>query len=136
MSHKIIRSIYEQRLAAWAAGQSLRVAYQNVSFEPAEGETYLAAFTLPAGTDSDTLAGDHKMYTGLFQVNVVTPAGNGPGAAESLVDDLAALFPIYLRLSQGDFTVTVMTPVDPGTGIVGDTTYSVPAFFQYRADTE
>ncbi|QKZ05826.1 phage tail terminator-like protein [Pseudomonas eucalypticola] len=136
MSHKIIRSIYEQRLAAWATGQGLRVAYQNVSFEPAGDETYLAAFTLPAGTDSNTLAGDHKLYTGLFQVNVVTPAGNGPGTAESLVDDLASLFPIYLRLSQGDFTVTVMTPVDPGTGIVGDTTYSVPASFQYRADTE
>jgi hypothetical protein len=136
MSHKIIRSLYEQRLAAWAATQGLRVAYQNVSFEPADGETYLAAFTLPAGTDSDTLSGDHKQYTGLFQVNAVTPAGNGPGAAEGLAEAIAAQFPLYLRLSQDEFTAIVMTPVEPGPGISDDLTYTVSARFQYRADTE
>lgn len=136
MSHKTIRSIYEKRLSAWAASKGLRVTCQNVAFTPAEGETYLAAFVLPAGTDSITLGGDHKSYTGVFQVNVVTPAGSGSGAAESLVYELAELFPLYLRLIQGDFGVLVMTPVDPGPGVTGDTTYTVSASFQYRADTD
>ncbi|RZA27800.1 MAG: hypothetical protein EOP02_09305, partial [Proteobacteria bacterium] len=64
MSHKIIRSLFEQRLAAWAVARKLRIAYQGVSFNPNPDETYLAAFTLPAGTSANTLAGDHRVYTG------------------------------------------------------------------------
>ncbi|MBD1602079.1 phage tail terminator-like protein [Pseudomonas typographi] len=136
MSHRLIRSLFEARLAAWAAGRdpSLRIAYQNVSFTPAADETYLAAFTLPAVTASNTLGGDDRLYTGVLQVNVVTPAGNGSGSAASIVDELAALFPLYLKLMQGDFGVLVLTPVDPGPGITADTTYTIPASFQYRAD--
>jgi hypothetical protein len=135
MSHKVIRSLFEQRLAVWAAARNLRVAYQGVTFEPTDDETYLAAFALPAGTNTNTLAGDHRGYTGVFQINVVTPAGNGTGDAEGLVDDLGDLFPAYLRLKQGDFEVLVLTPVEPGPPIQADNTLTVSASFQYRADT-
>ncbi|SEQ28669.1 Bacteriophage related protein of unknown function [Pseudomonas sp. NFACC02] len=134
MSHQIIRRIYEQRLAAWAAPRGLRIAYQGVAFDPGDGETYLRAFTLPAGTDTQTLEGADRVYTGVFQISVVTPAGNGTGDAEGLVDDLDELFPTFLRLKQGDFTVMVLTPVEPGPAIVDDTTLTVSASFQYRAD--
>jgi hypothetical protein len=138
MSHKIIRSLFEARLAAWAAARtpSLQIAYEGVAFSPGADETYLRAYTLPAGTDSNTLAGDHHVYTGVFQVSIVTPSGAGSGKAGGLVDELAALFPVYLRLQRGDFEVVVMTPVDPGPGIAEGTTYTVAASFQYRADTE
>jgi hypothetical protein len=134
MSHQIIRRIYEQRLAAWAAPRGLRIAYQGVAFEPSDGETYLRTFTLPAGTDTQTLEGTDRVYTGVLQISVVTPAGNGTGDAEGLIDDLDDLFPTYLRLQQGDFEVMVLTPVEPGPAIVDDTTLTVPASFQYRAD--
>ncbi len=136
MSHKIIRSLFEMRLAAWAAEHGLRVAYQAVSFTPEPDETYLSAFTLPAGTNTDTLAGDHRVYTGVFQINVVTPVGNGTGDAEGLVDKLGDLFPAFLRLKRDDFEVMVLTPVEPGPPITGDTTQTVSASFQYRSDTE
>jgi hypothetical protein len=136
MSHKIIRSLFEMRLAAWAADRGLRVAYQGVNFTPASDETYLSAFMLPAGTNTETLAGDHRVYTGVFQINVVTPVGNGTGDAEGLVDELAELFPAFLRLMQDTFEVIVMTPVEPGPPITGDTTLTVSASFQYRADTD
>ena len=135
MSHKIIRSLFEQRLTAWAGGRNLRIAYQGVSFTPETEETYLAAFMLPAGTGTDTLSGDHRGYTGLFQINVVIPAGNGTGEAEGLVDEISALFPAYLRLKQDSFEVLVLTPVEPGPPIIGDTTLTVSASFQYRSDT-
>jgi hypothetical protein len=135
MSHRIIRSLFEQRLAAWAAERNLRVAYQGVSFTPDDNETYLAAFMLPAGADSDTLSGDHRAYTGIFQINAVTPVGSGTGAAEGLVEDITELFPVYLRLRRDDFDVMVLTPVEPGPPIAGDTTLTVSASFQYRADT-
>ncbi|PYD05941.1 phage tail terminator-like protein [Pseudomonas syringae group genomosp. 3] len=135
MSHKIIRSLLEQRLTVWAGGRSLRIAYQGVTFTPETDETYLAAFMLPAGTGTDTLSGDHRVYTGVFQINVVTSAGNGTGEAEGIVDDIATLFPAYLRLKQDAFEVLVLTPVEPGPPITGDTTLTVSASFQYRSDT-
>lgn len=135
MSHLTIRLLYQQRVAVWAAGKALRIAYQGAEFVPAADETYLSCFALPAGTDTNTLAGDHRVYTGVFQINVVTPVGNGTGDAEGLVDELAELFPAYLRLSKGDFEVIVLTPVEPGPALTEDTTLSVSASFQYRADT-
>lgn len=137
MSHKIIRSLLEGRLKAWATAHSpaLRIAYQNVSFTPAANETYLRAFTLPAGTDSNDLAGEHRLYTGVFQITIVTPVGGGPGAAETLADELAALYPLNDQLTKTSFTVRVMTPVEPGPEQQEDTAFALPVSFQYRADT-
>jgi hypothetical protein len=136
MSHLTIRLLYQQRVAAWAADKGLRVSYEGAEFIPEADETYLSCFALPAGTDANTLAGDHRVYTGVFQINVVTPVGNGTGDAEAMVDELAELFPAYLRLKQGELEVMVLTPVEPSPPILGDTTLSVSASFQYRADTE
>jgi hypothetical protein len=137
MSHKIIRSLFEGRLKTWAAARSpaLRISYQNVDFAPAASETYLRAFLLPAGTNSNDLAGAHRLYTGLFQITVVTPSGGGTGAAEGLIDELDALFPLYDRLTKAGFSVQVMTPVEPGPEQQEDTAFALPVSFQYRADT-
>ena len=137
MSHKIIRSLLEARLAAWAKLKSpvLRIAYQNVAFEPVEGETYLRAFSIPARTGSDDLAGEHRIYTGLFQITIVTPVGIGSGAGEVLAENLAVLFALNERLSRDNFTVLVMTPVEPGPVQQEDIGYALPVSFQYRADT-
>jgi hypothetical protein len=134
MSHQVIRRLYEQRLAAWAGERDLRVAFESVEFEPSNNETYIRAFTLPAGTDTQTLEGTDRVYTGVFQISIVSPAGNGTGDAEGLVDELDGLFPAFLRLQQGDLEVMVLTPIEPGPAIVDDTTLTVSASFQYRAD--
>lgn len=134
MSHLIVRSLYQQRLADWAADKGLRVAYQGVAFEQEVDETYLAAFVMPAGTDTATLQGGDRIYTGVFQVSVVAPPGNGTGVMEGLVDELGDLFPAYLRLQRDDFEVMVLTPVEQGPVIVLDSTVTIPASFQYRAD--
>lgn len=137
MSHKIIRSMLEARLKAWAAARTpvLRIAYQNVPFTPNNGETYLRAFLMPAGTDSNDLAGAHRLYTGVFQVTIVTPTGNGPSGAETIADELAALYPLNDRLVSDAITALIMTPVEPGPELTEDTAFALPASFQYRADT-
>lgn len=137
MSHKTIRSLFEARLADWAKLKkpALRIAFQNVSFTPAANETYLRAFSMPAGTGSDDLAGQHRVYRGLFQITIVTPAGGGSGVGEGLAEELAALFPLNDRLSLGYLTVLVMSPVEPGPQQQEDTSCSLPVSFQYRADT-
>ncbi|WDH25039.1 phage tail terminator-like protein [Pseudomonas chlororaphis] len=137
MSHNTIASIYEARLIAWAKAlpTPLKVVVENEAYTPVDGTTYLKAFTLPGDTASNTLAGDHKLFTGVFQVSIVTPAGKYRGAAGTLADQIVALFPLYERNTKNALTVVTMTPVDQGPGIPSDTTYTIPVSFAYRADT-
>lgn len=135
MSHLIIRRLLETRLSAWAKAKPIPVAYQNVKFTPPATGVYLRAFTIPAVTDSTDLPGKNRQYIGLFQVSIVIPADGGTGAGEQLVGELASLFPLFDTLTQGDLKVRIMTPIDQGPEIQGDTDYTVPTSFRYRADT-
>jgi hypothetical protein len=134
LSTKLIRSLYEQHLAAWAAARSLPVAWQNVPFTPPTSGLYLRAFLLPATTDSLDLEGAHRLYTGVFQVSIVAPSGQGSGAAEQLAADLATEFPLNLRLSSGGFTVLTISPCSQGPAIQDSSSYVIPVSFRYRAD--
>lgn len=137
MSHAVIASIYEAKLISWNSGrpQPLKIAFENEAYKPRVDETYLRAFTLPAGTASNTLGGDHKVFMGVFQISVIAPAGTGKMVVNPVIAGLEALFPLYARDTKGSLTVVIMTPAEPGPGITGDTTYTVPVSFQYRADT-
>lgn len=134
MSNRLIRQLYEQRLATWAATKSLPIAWQNVPFTAPSG-TYLRAFLLPADTDSQDLAGAHRAYTGVFQVSIVAPAGQGSVVAETLAAELDALFPNNLLLSSGAFGAQIVSPCSTGPAIQDDTRYTLPVWFRYRADT-
>lgn len=137
MSNKRIRALYEGRLKTWAGARApaLRVAYQNAPFTPVTGETYLKAILLPADTSSDDLAGALRTYRGVFQVSVVAPISTGPGAAETIADELAVLFVHNARLTASGFTVQQITPATQAAALPDDSTYTVPVSFQYRADT-
>lgn len=137
MSHAIIASIYEAKLIAWNAARSdkLKIVFENTAYAPAEGETYLRAFTIPGDTASNTLGGDHRLFTGVFQVSIIAPAGTGKTKNNPITTELVDLFPLYARDTKGTVTVVTMSPVDPGPGIAGDSTYTVSVSFLYRADT-
>ncbi|EZP62705.1 phage tail terminator-like protein [Pseudomonas sp. RIT357] len=137
MSHAIIASIYEAKLIAWNAVRSekLKLVFENTAYTPAAGETYLRVFTIPGDTASNTLGGDHLLFTGVFQVSIITPAGTGKAKTNPIAAELTDLFPLYARDTKGAVTVVTMSPVDPGPGIAGDSTYTVPISFLYRADT-
>ncbi|WP_273807277.1 MULTISPECIES: DUF4128 domain-containing protein [unclassified Pseudomonas] len=135
MSQKRIRQLFESRLSAWAVAEGYPVAYQNQDFTPPENGIYLRAYLLPAPTGSDTLAGDHRRYQGVFQISVVVPTGQGAGQAEDIVGELADLFPLYDRLTRDAFTVVITTPVSQGPEVPEASTFTLPASFSYRADT-
>lgn len=138
MSDTLIRGAFESRLAAWASAREpqLSIAYEDVSFDPpADGAPYLRAFLMPANTDSTDLEGAHILYQGLFQISIVTAAGNGRGAASAIADEIRVLFPNNLGLTQSGLTVYVMSPLSTAGAIQGDTTTSLPTSFRYRADT-
>lgn len=137
MSEKIIRSIYEARLAAWAATHSpvLKVAYENVDLTPpTDGSTYLRCFLIPANTDSQDLQGVHEAFLGVFQVNIVAKAGAGLGAAKGIADELRTLFPNNLPLTKSGLTVYVRTPCSQGPTVQDAAKATVPVWFNYRAD--
>ncbi|MGY4639054.1 phage tail terminator-like protein [Pseudomonas sp. TE24901] len=137
MTHAIIASIYEARLITWNAGrgEKLKIVFENTAYTPAAGETYLRAFTIPGDTASNTLGGDHRLYTGVFQVSIVAPAATGKTKTNPIAAELTDLFPLYARDTKGAVTVVTMSPVDPGPGITGDSAYTVSVSFTYRADT-
>lgn len=137
MSHDIISAAFESRLLTWAKARAkpIKVVAENETYTPATGETYLRAFTLPAVTASNTLSGDHRVYAGVFQVNIVTASGKYRTEASGIVDELAALFPVNLRIPRAGLVAIVLTPVGPGPGVPDGNTFTVPASFQYRADT-
>ncbi|WP_339437036.1 phage tail terminator-like protein [Pseudomonas sp. EL_65y_Pfl1_R32] len=136
MSHAIIASIYEAKLLAWskARAEPIKVVFENIQYDPADGETYLRAFMLPGDTASSTLAGDHRAFIGVYQVSIVAPANSGKTKTNPLVAELTTLFPLYARDTKAGLTVVTMSPVDPGPGIPDPPTFTVPVSFEYRAD--
>ncbi|MBX9348725.1 DUF4128 domain-containing protein [Chromobacterium vaccinii] len=92
MSLIAIRSAFERRLADWAKGQALPVAWENIEFTPPADGLYLRAFLLPA--EGETLNLEYgASEIGLYQINVCAPLGKGPRQAEKLAEALQALYP-------------------------------------------
>ncbi|MEW7854798.1 MULTISPECIES: DUF4128 domain-containing protein [Pseudomonas] len=138
MSDLIIRSLFEKRLKAWADARipKLPIAFENVPFTaPTDGSAYLKAFLLPGDTDSEDLEGRHTSYRGVFQVSVVTKAGNGRGSDGLIAEELQALFPNNLELSKSGFSVFVRSPMATASALQSDTTSTLPLRLTYRADT-
>lgn len=133
-----IRQLLETRLNTWAAARNpaLPIAWQNKTFDPPSSGSYLRAFILPAPTDSDDLKGDHRKYTGVFQVSVVAPRDTGPGAAESIAEEIAALFPMSqtLTIASPAFSLQMTSPMQIARGIDDADKHVVPVSAQYRAD--
>lgn len=136
MSKRQIRSAFESRLNTWAAGRTpaLRVAWQNVTFTPST-YPYLRAFIVPAETDSIDLAGDHRAYTGIFQVNIIAETGKGSKLVEEIAEEIAALFPLNDRMTVTDGVVLVYSPMNEGPALPDGGTYTLPVWCRYRMDT-
>ena len=134
MSNKTIRSALESRLATWATGQSLTVAYENVPFQQ-PATTYLRAWLLPATNASEDLAGLHTRYLGIFQVDVVGVENVGTGAVGTIVDSLISQFPTNLSIVKSGLTVRVISPPSARVGEYEPGRYVVKVSIPYRCDT-
>lgn len=132
MSQARARQAIEIKLMAWATARPIRVANFEQAFEAQQGETYLQAFQLPAGTTCRYLGSDAYEYTGVYQVSIVCPAGQPLAIAETLVDELSSLFRVDSALSRNGFEGLITEPVEQGPTITESATYTVPASFTYR----
>lgn len=134
MSQSIIRQLLESRLKTWADAEPIQVAWENVNFDPPSA-SYLKAYVIPAPTTSDDLKGDHRNYTGVFQVSVVGMKGNSAIPVEAIAEDIAALYPVNLQLTSGGVTVQIITPMSIAQAIQEPDRYTIPVSCTYRADT-
>lgn len=139
MSDQLVRALIETRLRNWAEDNELPVEWEDVDFTP-PATTYLKFNLLPAQTRSDDLAGTLRTWSGVVQITIAVPAGNGPRAASDYVTGLDALFPCSLNIASNpqtdgiDLTVVVMTPITAPAGFADKGHWLVPAYFQYRSD--
>lgn len=128
MSDKLIRAALEVRLAALAP--TLATAYENQDFAPTPGTPYQRVNLMRAQPENPTYDA-FKRKSGLLQVTLMYPLGDGPGAADTRADLLAAWFPRGLSLVSGGITVIVDgTPYVMG-GFVDEDRWSVPVRVPY-----
>lgn len=144
MSHHKIRNIFNTILLD-AVGASptpdaltgLRVAVDNVAFEPETDEAYLQTHLIPADVDCETLSGDHRSYIGLFQVNVYTASSSATFESDNIIDALSDLFMLNKPFTGDDITFSVqpISPLQTPEGSAQDGWWRIPCWFRYRSDT-
>jgi len=134
-----MRQLLEPRLIAWADLNDLAVAVENQSFDPAKKANsdgmYLRAFLLMSNTDAPDLAGEGRIFTGTFQIDVVGPRLVGSGPVEAIAEKLDALFPVNLLLSATGFSLQTVTPLRVASAIDGASNYALPTSFTVRGDS-
>lgn len=133
MSHTRIAELLEAHLGEWADSRGIPVAWDNITENP-PGTLYLQAYAMPATTTAIDLAEKLQVLPGVWQINVIAPAGDGTGPARTLADEVAALFPLGLSLTDGTFSCYISTPPTIYRGISSNTRYSIPVSMNYRAD--
>lgn len=135
MSHSKVRQVFETSLAAFALSKGYGVVFDNTTFEHTADDISLISTLIAADTFSDSLSGDHKAYTGIFQITICASLGLGAGYAEDVLEEIQSLYPLYARFGDSVFKVVVMTPVHRLTARAENSMFYLPVRFEYRADT-
>lgn len=141
MSQLRCRQLIESRIAQWAELNDIRVAFQKQSFtappiDKPEQYSHIRCFQLPATTDTEDLEGTHKVYRGVFAMNIITAKGRGPAEAGRIVAELDGLFTMNLLLTATDgFECSVVSPLTESSIIEGDVDDTTPTSFEYEART-
>lgn len=134
MSDPRIRAAFESRLEAWAADQDpvLTVVYQNTTSDPIEG-TYVRCWLLQAPDGSRGIDGTHREYSGIFQVDLCMPIGEGAGAATLLSQSLDDEFDVSTPITQAGLKIWITSPTTEGPAMQEETHFVVPVSCRYTA---
>lgn len=122
------------RLGIWADAESIAVAWENVPFTPPSDAIYLAVHDMPATPRTLDLGLRCRVYSGVYQINVVAPAGTGRSAVVALARLVAELFPEGEEINGSGFTCWIDGAPGIFRGIPGPVSYTVPVSLNYRAD--
>jgi len=129
-----IRQALEKRLNTFAATNSLKVLWENFGAVPTG--THLRAHLFRSPTQDPSIGAQHKRYRGLFRIQVWHDTlGKGPSAVEALAEQIVALFPRALQITQDDVVVHIENTPSQGSVSVEATWAVVSIELAYRADT-
>lgn len=129
-----IASALAARLSTWADAEGISVAWENVPFTPPANEMYLAVHDMPVTPRTIDLGLRCRTYSGVYQINIVTPAGSGRTSAVVLAGRVAELFPEGLEIEGNGFTCWISSQPGIFRGIPTPVSYTVPVSLNYRAD--
>ncbi|BBJ63338.1 DUF4128 domain-containing protein [Enterobacter asburiae] len=129
-----IASALAARLGAWADAEGISVAWENVPFTPPANEMYLAVHDMPVTPRTIDLGLRCRTYSGVYQINVVAPAGSGRTSVVALADRVAELFPEGQEIEGRGFTCWIDQTPGVFRGITTSVSYTVPVSLNYRAD--
>jgi hypothetical protein len=104
MSYELIRVALEGRLNDLMPFVS--TAWENVNFV-APSSLHQRAFILPAGTSNPTYGDTLMRESGILQVSVCSPAGDGSSNAMARTELIRSWFPRGLSLVNGTVTVII-----------------------------
>lgn len=133
MSQQAITQLLEARLSEWAEAKGLKVAFDNIEFSPPDG-IYLESHVMPATTVTIDLSRQAKVFRGVYQINVIAPAGTGKSAGGLIAEQLIQLFPENQEMSDFGLTCYINSAPSAFAGITTDTSYTIPVSMSYRAD--
>lgn len=109
------------------------VAWENVAFTPGS-VPYLSPFLLPAEPfQSEIGTAGANRHTGIFQISIFAPQGQGMGVAGTLRDNLVDHFKRGTTLTYSGVTVTVEKAY-PGPMLTEVGWVHIPITIRYRAD--
>ncbi len=128
-----IASALAARLGTWADAEGISVAWENVPFTPPANETYLAVHDMPVTPRTIDLGLRCRTYAGVYQINVVAPAGSGRTSVVALAGRVAELFPEGQEIEGNGFICWISSAPGIFRGVTTSMSYTVPVSLNYRA---
>lgn len=96
---------------------------------------------IPAPSETQTLGGDHKRFTGIYQLDVKIfmdaedEESNFSNKLYDIQEKIQDLFSVDAELVLGDFSVQVISPLKTTAGKQFKQWWTCHCYFNYRADT-
>ena len=123
------------RLASLTTSPSMPVAWPNVSYDP-PATGYLRVSHLPNETDQVTLgASGQNRHTGILQVSVMWPKGDGSIDPLEVAAQVVAHFKRGTSFTQNSVDIRIVVPPSIAAPLDDDPFMQYPVTIQYLADT-
>lgn len=122
------------RLAALTLTPAMTVAYEGINFDP-PAAGYLSAQHFPADANQTELGDNGRnRLTGLLQVSVFKPQGDGLIPALEAAASVAAHFKRGTAITAGSLFIRVIRPPVVAPALVDDPYVQIPVTIRYQVD--
>lgn len=126
-----IRRALEKTLAALTP--ELSTAFENTKFTPVVGTPYQRANLLRASPADLEMSRTLTELSGIFQVTLFYPIGNGTNDIEERAEIVKALFKPPMSIAESGTVVNIFNTTKIATGYIDEDRYVVPISIPWTA---